>query len=38
MDQNKLTKHFSVGNTFRQDNDARSNFLYLFLRDDMNDD
>jgi len=35
MDQNEVTKHFSVGNTFCQDNDARSNILYL-LRDDMN--
>jgi len=35
MDQTEDTKHFSVGNTFRQDNDARSDFLYL-LRDDMN--
>jgi len=33
--KNEVTKHFSVGNTFRQSNDARSNFLYL-LRDDMN--
>jgi len=35
MDHNKVTKHFSVGNTFRQSNEARSNFLCL-LRDDMN--
>jgi len=35
MDQNEVTKHFSVRNTFLQDNDARSDFLYL-LRDDMN--
>jgi len=35
MDQNEITKHFSVGNTFRQDNGACSDFLYL-LRDDMN--
>jgi len=35
MDQNEVTKHFSVGNTFRQSNDARSNFLYL-LCNDMN--
>jgi len=26
MDQHEVTKHFSVGNTFRQDNDARSDF------------
>jgi len=32
MDQNEVTKHFSVGNTIRQSNDARSDFLYL-LRD-----
>jgi len=35
MDQNEVTKHFLVGNTFRQSNDARSDLLYL-LRDDMN--
>jgi len=35
MDQNEVTKHFSVGNAFRQDNDASSDFLYL-LRDDVN--
>jgi len=35
MDQNEVTQHFSVGNTFRQSNNARSNILYL-LRDDMN--
>jgi len=35
MDQNEVIKHFSVGNTLRQSNDARSNFLYL-LRDDKN--
>jgi len=33
MDQNEVTKHFSVGNTFRQDNDGRSDFLYM-LHDD----
>jgi len=26
MDQNEVTKHFSVGNTFRQGNNARSSF------------
>jgi len=35
MDQNEVTKLFSVGNTFRQSNGARSDFLYL-LREDMN--
>jgi len=35
MDQNEVTKNFAVGNTFRQSNDARSDFLYL-LRDNMN--
>jgi len=28
MDQNEVTKHFLIGNTFCQDNDARSDFLY----------
>jgi len=35
MDQNEVTKHFSVGNTFRQAMLHARIFLYL-LRDDMN--
>jgi len=35
MDQNEVTKHFSVGQYFSQSNDARSNFS-ICLRDNMN--